>query len=279
MIIFDTVTEFVQHYQPTAKYLTDYYASNKKHYEEYFHYHCHHVEEKKQGAIEKHAVIFPDLLLIRDMLQQFIPTITAQYEKMYTIHFTSDVHLLVGLYCSNAFTYRQYNPDVAFCLEKMPKQERHLNIIIGHEFGHVTHCLYSDKYGIDWDKIDWVHPITWLLQEGIATYLSTKVVQARLDEYFAFEEDPQWLEFAEANQSTIAQQFFIDLTTHDAAYLWKEWFSINGGQHFQVTRLAYYVGYCLVKQLVDELGEQRTFLLWDKENFHEMIMQTLLKMM
>lgn len=135
MIIFDTVTEFVPHYRPTAKYLTDYYATNEKHYEEFFQYHCHHVEEKKQAAIEKHAVILPDLLQLKDMLQKLIPIITAQYKKIYTIHFTSDVHLLVSLYGSNAFAYRQYNPDVAFCLERMPKHERYLNIIIGHEFG------------------------------------------------------------------------------------------------------------------------------------------------
>lgn len=143
---------------------------------------------------------------------------------------------------------------------------------------NLVHCLYSDKHAIEWDKIDWLHPITWLLQEGIATYLSKKVVHAGLDEYFAFEEDPIWLEFAETNQSSIAQQFLTDLTTHDATYVFKEWFSINGGQHVQVTRLAYYLGYHIVKQLIAEFGEHRILLLWDKENFHEMMMQPLQKM-
>ncbi|WP_255350386.1 hypothetical protein [Lysinibacillus sp. ZYM-1] len=44
MMIFDTVTHIVKHYQPTVDFLKNYYANHEQHYEEYFRYHCHHVE-------------------------------------------------------------------------------------------------------------------------------------------------------------------------------------------------------------------------------------------
>ena len=56
---------------------------------------------------------------IKNKMPKLISDITRDYEQMYDITFTKDVHLIIGLYGSNAFTYRQIIPEIAFCLEKL----------------------------------------------------------------------------------------------------------------------------------------------------------------
>lgn len=276
MKIIDVAEPFVKNYEATIEYLNDYYSKYENDYEEYFKYHCLHVEEKKQKAIDLHPAKLQDILPMRDLFMENIPKITNAYESMFPITFTKDVHLLVGLYGSNAYTYRQYNPEVAFCLEKLPYHEKYIQLIIAHEFGHATHHLYNDIKQISWDKVDWINPHTWLLQEGIATYLSTKIVQADLDEYFAFEEDKKWILFAQENESRIANKFLEDVENGiEYGPFFMEWFSINGGNHFTYMRLGYYLGYRVVVNLVERLGIEEVLTLWGKHDFKEMMKKQL----
>ncbi|WP_285397317.1 hypothetical protein [Lysinibacillus sp. fls2-241-R2A-57] len=210
MFIHDTVTDFTNSYLPTIDYLKEYYEKHASHFEEYFLYHCHNVDEKMTTAIPKHQEKISALIEIKDKMPKLINDIARDYEEMYGITFTKDIHLIVGLFGSNAFTYRQIIPEIAFCLEKLSPQDRHLQIIIAHEFGHALHHLLSEKRGIDWGKVDWESPFTWLLQEGIATYFSTRLVSARKDEYFAFQEDVEWMTFATNNKQRIIEAFLTD---------------------------------------------------------------------
>lgn len=276
MKIIDVVEPFVKNYEASVEYLNAYYIKYEKDYEEYFKYHCLHAEEKKHKAIDLHPRKLQDLLPMRDLFLEYIPKITKTYESMFSIHFTKDVHLLVGLYGSNAFTYRQYNPEVSFCLETLTNHKKYIQLIIAHEFGHATHHIYNDIHRIAWNKVDWMNPYTWLLQEGIATYLTTKLVRADLDEYFTFKEDKDWALFAHENESRIARKFLEDIEKGvENSLFYKEWFSINGGKHFIYMRLGYYLGYRVVVKLVEQLGIEEVFMLWDKNDFIEIMKKQL----
>ncbi|GAB0168281.1 M3 family metallopeptidase [Lysinibacillus sp. CTST325] len=278
MFIHDTVTDFTDNYLPTIDYLKKYYEKHARHFEEYFRFHCHNVDEKMEMAIQKHQEKISALIEIKDKMPMFISDIARDYEQVYDIAFTKDVHLIVGLFGSNAFTYRQIIPEIAFCLEKLSPQDRHLQIIIAHELGHALHHLLSEKRGIDWAIVDWESPFTWLLQEGIATYFSTKMVSARKDEYFAFEEDLEWITFATNNKQIIIEEFLSDLTSLDARAVFFEWFSINGGKRFGFNRLAYFIAYEFIQSCLQELAELDVITLWRDVNYQDVIYQQLSEM-
>ncbi|KOP80125.1 hypothetical protein AMS59_01560 [Lysinibacillus sp. FJAT-14745] len=107
MFIHDTVTDFTDNYLPTIDYLKKYYEKHASHFEEYFRFHCHNVDEKMKMAIQKHKEKISALIQIKDKMPKLISDIARNYEQMYEITFTKDVHLIVGLYGSNAFTYQQ----------------------------------------------------------------------------------------------------------------------------------------------------------------------------
>ena len=50
MLIHDTVTDFTESYLPTIDYLKKYYEKYVDHFEEYFRYHCHHVDKKMKKS-------------------------------------------------------------------------------------------------------------------------------------------------------------------------------------------------------------------------------------
>ncbi|MEY9972067.1 hypothetical protein ABH966_002441 [Lysinibacillus sp. RC46] len=278
MFIHDTVTDFTDNYVPTIDYLKKYYKKHASYFDEYFRFHCLNVDEKMKMAIPKHQEKISALIEIKDKMPKLIRDIARDYEQMYDLTFTKDVHLIVGLYGSNAFTYRQFIPEIAFCLEKLSHLGRHLQIIIAHEFGHAVHHLLSEKRGINWAMVDWESPFTWLLQEGIATHFSTKVVSTRKDEYFAFEEDLEWLTFASNNKQIIIEEFLRDVTSLDARAVFLEWFSINGGKRFGFNRLAYFIAYEFIQSSLQELTELDVITLWRDVNYQDVIYQQLTRM-
>ena len=272
MMIHNTVSDFLLYYEPTTGYLQQYFQKNASHFEEYFTYHCKNIEEKLKEAVPKHLEKMADLQAMADEMPVLIVETAKKYEDMYGVSFTKDIHLLVGLYGSNAYTYRQFIPEIAFCLEKLSPEEQHLRTIIAHEFGHALHNILSDQAGIDWSAVEWTNPYTWLLQEGCATYFSKQVVQTREDVYFAFEEDAEWLDFANNNRTRIIRRFIDDLHSSPPADLFREWFSINGGTIFGYTRLAYYIGYELVAALVQAYGEHEAVTIWKRKDTKDILL-------
>lgn len=97
MKIIDVAEPFVKNYEASIEYLNEYYSKYENDYKEYFKYHCLHVEEKKQKAIDLHPAKLQDILPMRDLFMKNIPKIINTYESMFPITFTKDVHLLVGL--------------------------------------------------------------------------------------------------------------------------------------------------------------------------------------
>lgn len=278
MNIHNTVTDFLAHYEPSIPYLQQYFSKNAGQFDEYFTYHCNNVEEKLQAAVSKHAEKIPDLQTMSKTMPALILDIKNKYEEMYGIQFTKDVHLLVGLYGSNAYTYRQIIPEIAFCLEKLSLIEEHLKVIIAHEFGHALHNMLSDKAGINWSAVNWTDPYTWLLQEGTATYFSKQVAEAKEDIYFAYEEDGEWLDFAKKNRVKIINRFIEGLYSSQTTNIFREWFSINGGMIFGYTRLGYFIAFEIVNSLVEELGELEAVTLWKNKNFKDTMLNKLRKL-
>ncbi|MCA1322461.1 DUF2268 domain-containing protein [Bacillus tianshenii] len=271
MKIHNTVSDFLVNYESTEAYISGYFRKHKVHFEEYFRYHCRNPEEKLKVAVRKLDEKLNDLKLMNESMPRLIQEIAMRYEAKYDVTFSKDVHLLVGIYGSNAFTYRQIIPEIAFCLEKLSTNERHLQTIIAHEFGHALHNMISDRHGMEWSKLDWGSPYTWLLQEGCAVHFSRQVVDAKEDEYFAFKEDPEWLDFATKNWDRICEGFVQDLDRLLPEAVFREWFSINGGARFGYTRLAYYIGYRLVEALIEANGEMNSVTIWSKENYQELL--------
>lgn len=275
MIIHNTLTKFLDRYEPSTAYIQQYFQKNQRHFEEYFKYHCKNPDKKLDEAVSKHKEKIVDLKKMANSMPDFIMEIKTKYEKMYKVQFTKDVHLLVGLYGSNAYTYRQIMPEIAFCLEKLSPQTDHLKVIIAHEFGHALHNLLSEKAGIDWSAIQWLRPYTWLLQEGTAIYFSMKAAATTEDIYFAFEEDIEWLDFAKSNDVHIIKRFMEDLYSSSPDDIFREWFSINGGSTFGYTRLGYFIGYQIIDNLAEEFGEREAVTLWGNKQFKEIMLNKL----
>lgn len=225
-------------------------------------------------AVPKHLEKLPDLNMMSESMPRLIQKIATRYEERYHVKFIKDVHLLVGIYGSNAFTYRQIIPEIAFCLEKLSSNELHLECIIAHEFGHALHNMLSDQEG-NWGRVDWNSPYTWLLQEGCAIHFSKQAVDAREDEYFAFEEDLEWLDFIQRNLTAIMSSFQEDMNTLSPTDIFREWFSINGGTKYGYTRIAYFIGYKLVEKLINECGEIGAVTIWHKEDYKQILHEKL----
>lgn len=279
MNIHQTVPYFIENFTPTAAFIEQYQKKYAAHFEEYFRYHCKHPEEKLKIALEKYPAKLQDIRKIDGKIVRLINEVKTFYEMNYDARFEKDVHLIVGMYGSNAYTHRQIIPEITFCLEKLSPEDDHLGVIIAHEFGHALHNSLSDRVGMNWSELDWAHPYTWLLQEGCATYFSTKAVATNPAVYFTYDDEGEpWLHYAESNRKEIIQAFQTDLQVQSTNDLFREWFSINGGTRFGHTRLAYFIGFYLLHRLMEKLGEEDAVTVWKRPEFHSIMSQTLEEM-
>lgn len=267
MKIYDLASHFLNSYHPTSNYYEKYFNKYSDVFNYYFENHCLNKDLKLEKALIQHPKMIQEMTWITQKIVSITPKITTEYEKHYPIKFTKDVYIIVGLGGSNAYTYRSMDPHVTFCVEKLEAEEDALKVIIAHEFGHATHHLFTTYNGINASNIPWSSPLTWLLQEGVATYLSTQVVKVEQDIYFAYKRDIEWLKFCEENKTKVITAFKNDLIQNSSREIFKEWFSINGGQKFNYTRIGYYIGYVLVHHLTNEQGIENAMLLWGHSDF------------
>lgn len=272
MQINHTVPYFLENYDSSIVFLNHYHQKFTRSFEEYFLYHCSNKEQKMEKALVQYPLKMSDLKKSSDKIERLIKEVVFNYQQRYEVEFTKDVHIIVGLYGSNAFTERQVIPEVTFCLEKLSAEDEHLKVIIAHEFGHVVQNLLSDQENVDWLNMKWSHPYTMLFQEGSATYFSEQVVRANQSVYFSYDDNGQeWLQFAEAHKRRIVTKFVEDVKQCTDAELFREWFSINGGSHFGFTRLAYYIGYEVIQVLLEQYSEREAITLWKRADFHDEI--------
>ncbi|WP_096153525.1 DUF5700 domain-containing putative Zn-dependent protease [Bacillus sp. FJAT-45066] len=278
MNIYNTVPYFLENFKTNKQLLQNYHEKFSPHFEEYFLYHCKNADEKRRAAIERYSTDINEIKECNRKIESFIRQVVNDYEVKYDIKFMNDVHIIVGCYGSNAFTHRQIIPDITFCLEKLSPKDEHLKVIIAHEFGHALHNKLTDLSGIDWSKLQWFHPYTWLLQEGCATYFSKQVTVVDEAVYFSYDDKgDEWLRFAQSNTEEIIATFLNESKTESHMDVFREWFSINGGTQYGHTRLGYYIGYIALKLLIQKFGELKAITLWKEPNFIEEMEQVLME--
>ncbi|WP_242486106.1 MULTISPECIES: hypothetical protein [unclassified Peribacillus] len=271
--IIDTIPFFVNNYLPSLRFLRHYYNEYPDVFKEYFLYHCKDNEERHKQSISKYPQIFSTIKQTHENIVPIINEIEEEYFSIYQVSFPIEVNLIVGGFGSNAYTYRQIIPNITFALEKLSPEPNHLKTIVAHEFGHVTHNIISNDKGIDWTKIQWNSPLTWLYQEGAATHFSRRTVpELHPSIYFSFNDGGyEWLSFAESNKQDVKLGFAKDLATCTPQDIYREWFSINGGEKFGHSRLGYFLGDMLFQHQISQLGEMSAIVAWKEHDFEEKI--------
>lgn len=258
---------------PTVSFLKSYYEKFPSIFQEYFLFHCQNTDERHQQSILKYQNSMCEMKKIYEKITHLIIEIIETYETKYKVTFPIEINLIVGGYGSNAYTEKKYIPNITFALERLPLKTEHLQVIIAHEFGHVLHNILSKKANIDWGNVDWNSPLTWLIQEGAATHFSRQIVR-NLDEsnYFSYDDQGQeWLAFARKYERDIIRVFNEDIQFLPSTEIFKEWFSINGGEQFGHARLGYYIGNLVFQDQVQQKGELNTVLLWKNPNYKDEI--------
>lgn len=279
MKIYNTVPYFLENFEPTVQFLQRYHDKYTSHFKEYFLYHCKNAEEKKEYAIKHYPSKINEIKMSNGKIESLINKIATSYNEKYNVEFQKDVHVIVGCYGSNAFTHRQIIPEITFCLEKLSPEEEHLKVIIAHEFGHAVHNILSNKSGMEWSKLQWYQPFVWLLQEGSATYFSKQIVEAEESVYFSYDSSGNgWLQFAKSNTQEIVNSFLKDFNNLSHQDIFREWFSINGGNRYGHTRLGYYIGYIVLESLIKRYGELNAITLWKNPWFTDEVTRVLLKL-
>lgn len=270
MKIYNTVPYFLLNYMPSELFLKHYYEKFSQHFQEYFLYHCKNADEKIKNAIQKYPSKMNEIKESSGKIESLIQQVVLTYTQKYNVEFTKDVHIIVGAYGSNAFTHRQIIPEVTFCLEKLSSKDKHLKVIIAHEFGHALHNILSNQEGMDWSKVQWDHPFTTLFQEGFATYFSEQVTDADKSVYFLYDDNgEEWLRFAEDNKNEIIATFLEDINKRSQPEIFHEWFSINGSSYFGFERLGYFLGNNVIQILIEKYQEKKAVTLWKESTFNK----------
>ena len=269
MKIIDTIPFFVNNYQPSLSFLKGYYNEYPEIFKEYFAYHCKDNEDRHEQSISKYP---QTISAIKQIHRNFVPIIREvvdEYIREYQVSYPIKVNLIVGGFGSNAYTHKQIIPNITFALEKLSPEPDHLRTIVAHEFGHATHNIVSNESGTNWKQVNWNSPLIWLFQEGVATHLSRRTARnLHPSIYFSFnDEGYEWLTFCESNKKEIKKEFVKDLTNENPQSLFREWFSINGGNRFGYSRLAYFIGDMFFQDLIQMKGEKNAIISWKEQDF------------
>ena len=210
-------------------------------------------EERHKQSISKYPQTFSAIKQVHGNIVPIIREVVDEYSRVYMVEYPIEVNLIVGGFGSNAYTHRQIIPNITFALEKLSPEPDHLRTIVAHEFGHATHNIMSNEAETDWKKVNWNSPLTWLFQEGVATHFSRRTARnLHPSIYFSFnDEGHDWLTFCESNKKEIKTEFVKNLTNEKPQSLFCEWFSINGGNRYGYSRLAYFIGDMLFNNLME----------------------------
>jgi len=273
MKIVDTVPYFLENYQPSINFLRNYYSSFPDIFKEYFLYHCKDTEERHEQSIQMYPQVMHSIQEAHRNIVPLLQEIEKSYLNLYDVSFPIDVNLIVGGFGSNAYTYRQIIPNVTFALERLSSSVSHLKVIIAHEFGHLTQNILSDKASIEWSKVNWNSPLTWLFQEGAATHFSRKTVPGLSPSiYFSYDDHgEEWLQYALQHKDEIKVEFAKALKKYTPQEIFQEWFSINGGRTFGYSRLGYFLGDLLLQEKILKVGELNAIVAWEDHGFEESI--------
>lgn len=256
----------------TLDSLKEYYQKYPTVFDFYFQFHCKNTDERLSQALSKYPADWHSIEKVQSQIGTLIEKITQRYDGLYNLNFPICVYLIVGAYGSNGYTNHKVIPDITFALERLTYDQDPLQVLIAHEFGHAAHNIISNNNQMNWKRVQWGHPYTWLLQEGAATHFSRKIVP-NIEEsiYFSYKYgEDEWLKFARNNSGEIIESFTRDLQGEKSNQdIFKEWFSINGGKTYGYTRLGYFIADSMFQDFVQRIGEVETLLLWKNDTFFQ----------
>ena len=253
--------------------LEKYFAKYPLIFDKYFPMHCPKTRERINQALQKYPESIASIRLINERFEKSLRKVESRISQNYQVTFQNKTHLFVGTYGSNAFVTHDIIGDVFFAAEKLSPIKEHLEIIIAHELGHVTHHLLSQQHEMDFSKVDWWHPLGWLYREGVATFISQKIVDStRESSYYTYDDlGEEWLKFAKSNESLLKKAFLISFDKGWTDADSKEWFKLRGGKKFGYERLAYYLGTRFVQDLAVEVGESKAITYWVESDVLERV--------
>ena len=196
------------------------------------------------------------------------------FNETFKLHMALNYKLIVGTFGSNAFVTRDNKREIYFAVEKLSAEVEHLKVIVAHEIGHVTHFSLATNQNMDWETVDWMNGLTTLYTEGVATYLSKKIVPDLNESvYFTYDDEgDSWVTCYEENKTEVKRRFLEDVSTGWDMAKEKEWFRLSGGNYFGHNRLGYLLGIDYVENLVNQLGEEKALIFWDENNLKEDIL-------
>ncbi|TXR95108.1 aminopeptidase [Bacillus sp. SH7-1] len=259
--------------------LNQYFTSHPEIFEEYFKFHCPKTKERLSNAINLYPTKIEDIRIIAESLPNIIQEITNEYHNKFNFDVNMKFHLFVGAFGSNAFVEREIIGDIFFAAEKLSPDSNHLRVIVAHEIGHIYHNVMLQNDGMDWGKAEWTDATVNLYREGVATYLSKKIVN-NLNEsvYYSYNSDGDpWLQYYKENEEKIKKRFLQDYVDGWTAEKEKEWFRLSGGNYFGYNRLGYFLGTAFVTYIVQAFGESEALTFWSNQNLKSSVMDWLSK--
>ncbi|PEB50304.1 aminopeptidase [Bacillus pseudomycoides] len=277
MIINNTIPSFLslcRNSEVSIDDLQKYYDTYPEAFKEYFMYHCPKTTERLSEAIQKYPDKLKDILVISETLPGIIQDVMNDYIARFDLELDLQFHLFVGGFGSNAFVEREIIGQIFFAAEKLSPNIEHLRVIVAHEIGHIYHNALLDRNGMDWRRADWTDVTVSLYREGVATYLSKKVVNELHDAvYYSYNNEGEaWLQCYTNKNSQIKKKFLEDYNTGWNFEKEREWFRLSGGRYFGYNRLGYFLGMSYVEHLVAEFGEEQALTFWCSHDLKSSVM-------
>lgn len=273
MKITNTIPFFLETGHLSADFFREYHRQYPDIFAQYFQYHCRNHEKRIPKSIEQLECEKNHIQRVQENILPIIHETAARFKAAYGVEFPIEVSLIAGIYGSNAYTWRQIIPNITFALEQLTDDKEHLRAIVSHEFGHAAQNILSDQAGMDWKSVSWNNPLIWLNQEGAAIHFSRKIAPGLASSaYFSFnDQGDAWLSFAKSHANEIKKKFYEDFQKDQHEDLYREWFSIRGGQTFGYSRLGYFIGDLFFQSQIERLGEERAIIAWCNTGFPDQV--------
>lgn len=161
-----------------------------------------------------------------------------------------------------------YKYSVFLAIEKLPSLEEYVKVIVAHEIAHIYHnYILLEQTETNWESIPLMNGITSMYLEGVATYISKRLVPDMPESvYYSYDDSGEdWFSFCRGNQKEIARAF-LEISNWDIDGL-REWFRLSGGKIFGYTRLGYFLGTVFIEDKLKEIDEYKIYTLLADESF------------
>ncbi|QHT63169.1 aminopeptidase [Paenibacillus lycopersici] len=268
MEIRDTTNHFFELYSNgklSFDLLDENYYKRFEHFEDYFRTHCAKTKGRIEESIEKYDNDIHKIRRVADFLPRIIQEVYASAALYFGFEVNIDFNLFVGAYGSNAYAYKY---SVFLAIEKLPSLEEYVKVIVAHEIAHIYHnYILLEQTETNWESIPLMNGITSMYLEGVATYISKRLVPDMPESvYYSYDDSGEdWFSFCRGNQKEIARAF-LEISNWDIDGL-REWFRLSGGKIFGYTRLGYFLGTIFIEDKLKEIDEYKIYTLLADESF------------